>query len=80
MLIIDDEFVQATQKSEQELRVEIALLLYAQEMLSFGQARKLAGMDAIEFEQLLFTRKIPNAYSEHDLDSDLATLEQFKHT
>ncbi len=78
MLIIDDEFVQATQKSEQELRVEIALFLYAQEMLSFGQARKLACMDTVEFEQLLFTRKVPSAYSVEDLDSDLATLHQLK--
>ena len=80
MLIIDDEFVQATQKSEQELRVEIALLLYAQEMLSFGQACKLAGIDSVEFEQLLFTRKIPSTYSEQDLDSDLATLGQLRNT
>lgn len=43
-LIIPDELLQHAQMTEQELKTEIALLLYARHNLSIGRAAELAGM------------------------------------
>ena len=45
---------------EAELLKELALALYAQELLSFGKARELANLDHWQFSQLLGDRHIPN--------------------
>lgn len=50
---ISDSIVQALrlpeQRIEQELRRELAIALYTQEILSFGKARELVEMDKYEF-------------------------------
>ena len=54
---ISDSIVQALrlpeQRIERELRRELAVALYTQDILSFGKARELAEMDKYEFGQLL---------------------------
>lgn len=75
MLIIEDSVLQAANMSEQELKVELAVMLYAQNRLSFGQARKLAGMGYFEFEKLLFDRNIPAHYDVEEFKEDLKTIE-----
>ena len=57
-----------------ELKVELAVHLYAEGRLSTGKARELAGMSLWEFRQLLASRRIPAHYEKDDLDADLATL------
>jgi len=59
-----------------ELKVEMAVHLYAQGRLSIGKARELAGMALWEFRQLLASRRIPPHYTTTDLDEDLATLRE----
>jgi len=78
MLVISDELVQSTKMSERDLKIEIAIALYEKGILSFGQARKLAGMAYFEFEKLLFDRNIPSGYTTDDLESDLATLKKLR--
>ena len=56
---------------EAELLKELALALYAQELLSFGKARELANLDHWQFSQLLGERNIPRHYSETELTEDL---------
>ncbi len=56
---------------EAELLKELALVLYAQDLLSFGKARELANLDHWQFSQLLGERNIPRHYSETDLAEDL---------
>jgi len=57
-----------------ELKVELAVYLYAQGRLSMGKARELAGMALWEFRQLLASRSIPTHYDQVELDEDVATL------
>jgi predicted HTH domain antitoxin len=57
----------------------LALLFYQQQRLSFGQARKLAGMSYTDFEHLLFERGIPRFTSEA-LEEDLKTIDSLKNT
>ena len=75
-LEIPDSIAQAIRLPEkrmkEELLIELALALYAQEMLSFGKARELAGMSAYAFGQLLGKREIPRHYGIEDLTEDVA--------
>lgn len=72
---ISDSIVQALrlpeQRIEQELRRELAIALYTQDILSFGKARELAEMDKYEFGQLLSHREVERHYGFEELDDDL---------
>ena len=59
-------------EKQRQLKTELALDLYAQEMLPFGKACELAGMGKTEFGLLLGKRGIPRHYDELDLQDDLA--------
>ena len=75
-LQIPDSVVQAIRLPEeriaQELRVELAIALYAQGLLSFGKARELAERGKYEFGRLLGERGIVRHYGQEDLEDDLA--------
>lgn len=76
ILDIPDSIAQAVRlpsgEREQRLRVELAISLYAQGLLSFGKARQLAEMDKFEFGVLLTKRHIPRHYVADDLQDDLS--------
>lgn len=74
MLSIPDDVLRATPVSEQELRQDIAVLLY-QKGLPPGKAAAVAGLDRYAFRHLLASRKVPLQYSIEDLDRDVATLQ-----
>ena len=57
-----------------EMKLELALALYAQRRLGVGKARELAGLSLWEFRQILALRKIPPHYDTQDLVEDLANL------
>jgi len=55
-----------------ELLVELAIALYAQNILSFGKARELARMGQYEFGKLLGARQIPRHYGREELEDDVS--------
>jgi len=57
-------------QGEQAILREIAIKLYARNIFTFGQARRLANLSVWEFQQLLGQHNIPRHYSETDLVSD----------
>lgn len=59
-------------EQEKQLKVGLALSLYAQGLLSFGKAYELAEMTMVEFGLLLGKRNIPRQYDEQDLKDDIA--------
>lgn len=59
-------------EQQKQLKVELALSLYAQGLLSFGKACELAEMTKVEFSLLLGKRDIPRQYDEQDLQDDIA--------
>ena len=75
-LEIPDSIAQAIhlpeQRIPQELLVELALALYAQNLLSFGKARQLTHLGKYEFGQLLGARGIMRHYTREELEDDLA--------
>ena len=62
-------------QGEQAILQEIALQLYARNIFTFGQARRLANLSVWEFQQLLGQQKIQRHYSETDLAEELDTIQ-----
>jgi len=75
---ISQDVLDSARLTVPELKVELAVYLYAQGRLAIGKARELAGMSLWDFRQLLSVRGIPPHYDEDDLDSDVATLRRLK--
>ena len=59
-------------EQRRQLKVELAVSLYGQGILSMGKARELADMTKVEFGLLLGKRNIPRHYSTQDMQDDLA--------
>ena len=74
-LHIPDSVTQAIRLPEKRMRedllVELAVALYAQEVLSFGKARELAAVSKYEFGQLLGKRGIPRHYGWEEFEDDV---------
>ena len=77
-LTIPDEVLHAAQVSEQELKRDIAVMLYAAGRLSTGKAAELAGMGYAEFQHLLATRDVPSNYDLTDLEQDLRSIRELR--
>lgn len=73
MVQISDDVLKAVPISEDELRQEIAVLLY-QKGLPPGKAAAVAGMDRFAFRHLLASRRVPVQYDVEDLEQDLSTM------
>ncbi|WP_099209754.1 UPF0175 family protein [Thermococcus henrietii] len=61
---------------EERVRIELALRLYEKGILSFGQARRLAGLSKWEFIELLSKEGLGIPYDEEELENDLRVLEE----
>ncbi|MGC9528100.1 MAG: UPF0175 family protein [Limnospira sp.] len=74
-ITIPDDIFQSTGMSEAELKLEIAVMLYQTEKLTLGNASRLAGMNQLNFQQLLASRNICIHYDVEDLKQDIQTLQ-----
>ncbi len=73
-LEIPQDVLDAAQMNTHDLWRELALTLYAQNRLSLGKARELAGLSLWEFRQWLGLRRIEAHYDSDDLQDDIETL------
>lgn len=73
-ILITDDLLRQANMSEQELRLEIALMLFQKEVFTLGQASTFAGVAQFAFQQEMARRKIPMHYGEEELEEDLARL------
>ena len=76
VLQVPQDILDSARLTISELRVEMAIYLYAQGRLSIGKARELADMSLWEFRQLLASRRISPHYDKGDLDTDMVTLRE----
>ncbi|MDA1190167.1 MAG: UPF0175 family protein [Candidatus Poribacteria bacterium] len=74
--LISDDLVRATQMTEQEIKLEIALLLFEKEKLTLGQAADYLEVTRIEFQRELAKRKIPIHYGVEELRRDIEALDK----
>lgn len=77
-LEIPQDVLDSARLSIDELRVELAVHLYAQGRLSLGRAHELAGLSLWQFRQILGARRIPAHMDAEDLRQDLATLRELR--
>jgi len=68
------DIIESAQLTVQEIKLEIAVLLYAQRRLPIGKACELAGVTLPEFRKTLGSRRIPAHYDPEDLEDDVETL------
>lgn len=74
-LEIPDEIIQSSGMSKEELAQEIAIMLFQKDRLTLAQAAKFAGMNRLQFQHLLASRRIPVHYDVNDFQEDLKTLQ-----
>ncbi len=76
MIRVPRDIVEAARIPEAEFervaRVELAVALYARGVLSFGQARRLAGLSKWEFLEELAKRGVERHYTREELEDDIA--------
>lgn len=76
ILEIPDQIAHAirlpTGEREQSLMTELAVALYARELLSFGKAWEMTSLTRVEFGLLLERRVVPRHFTDQDLEDDLA--------
>ncbi len=77
-LIIPDHILQSTRMSQEELKAEIAVMLFQKMKLTLGQASELAGMSQLQFQHLLASRQISIHYEIDDFEQDLKTLQELE--
>lgn len=73
-LVIPGQVLEQAKFSPSELRLEIAVYLYAKERLTMGQNQRLAGLDRIAFQKQLSKRGVFIHYDVNDLHDDLSSL------
>ena len=73
-LTIPEEVLQASHLTPLELKREIAVMLFAQDRLTLGQASELSEMSQRRFLSLLSSRQIPVHYDQAELTRDLETI------
>lgn len=75
-IVIPDDILQATRLTEDELKQELAVILFEKDKLTLGQASILAGMNRLQFQYLLASRKIPVHYGLAEFEQDIKTLKE----
>ena len=71
---IPDDVLHSARMSEEEMRQELAALLFKQERLTLAQAARFAGQDRFRFQHLLASRGIRVHYDVEEFEADLQTL------
>lgn len=79
---IPEECLKAIKLPEEEipdrLKKELAVRLYSKNLLGFGKARQLAGLNRWEFHDLLGKENVVRRYDVRELEEDLKTLEELE--
>ena len=75
-MIVAEELLSLTGMTEQQLRQQLALWLYAKGKLSMGRAVKFAQVNRAEFMDLMAKNNVVLNYSIDDLESDMQTIQK----
>jgi predicted HTH domain antitoxin len=77
-LIVPREFLESANMSEDEMRIDLAVHLYATRRLSMGKAKKLAGLDLFSFQKEMAKRDVYLNYDVEELKKDIETMERLR--
>jgi predicted HTH domain antitoxin len=73
-IVVSDELLRSIGMSEEEVRGELAVLLFEKGRCTLAQASRLAGMSRIGFQKILQARGIPIHYGTDEFRRDLDNL------
>jgi predicted HTH domain antitoxin len=74
-LTIPDDILEAADLTEKDCLIELAVHLYAERRITFGQALRLSQLTRAELEKELARRDI-SLYTVEDLNRDVAALKE----
>ncbi len=77
-LMINEEVLLNANMSAEDLLIEIAVHLYDIGKLTLGQARNMAGLDQISFQQEMSKRDVLIKYNQEDFMDDLDAIKAYK--
>ncbi len=77
-VLIPDDILRSARVSDDELRLEIAIMLYSMNRLTLGQASEFCNLSQFEFQNILGDRKIPINYDVEEFERDLKTIDSIK--
>ncbi len=77
-IVIPQDILEAAKITEEELKIELALLLYKQNKISSGKVRNWLGLSVLEFQHELAKRDLYLNYDIEDLNQDVETLKSLK--
>jgi predicted HTH domain antitoxin len=77
-LIIPGSILERAEMTPSEFLVEMAVYLYGKEKISIGQAKDLAGLDLISFQQALSQRDVHIHYDVEDYYEDVKNLDKLE--
>lgn len=72
---LPDDFFAQKLYSEQELRTDVAVLLYQRRLVTLARAARWLGLSRLAFQKVLADRGIPINYSVADFQVDLQSLQ-----
>lgn len=75
-VVIPNEILTTTRMNEEEMKREIAVMLFEKDKLTLAQASRFAGMNRIAFQHLLASREIPVHYGVEDFEQDIKNLHE----
>lgn len=75
-VVLDDSFIEPLHLSSEELKMDVAVGLYARRRVSLGKAARIAGMSSIEFQKHLGSLQIPLHYNAGDWAQDLKLVRE----
>ncbi|MEB3886347.1 UPF0175 family protein [Lyngbya sp. CCY1209] len=73
-IVIPEEILKAAEVSEDELKIDLALILYKKNKISSGQVRAWLGLTVLEFQHELAKRDLCLNYDVEELNQDVQTL------
>jgi len=71
---VPNDFISVSGYSEQDLKVDLAVLLYKRQTVTLARAARWLGMTRLEFQKTLTEHGFPVNYSIKDFETDLKTI------
>lgn len=71
---ISDNIINKARLSKEQIQLRLAILLFKEELITLGQASKMANMHQILFQKELAKRKTPVHYGVDDFEKDWETI------
>lgn len=73
-LDLPNNLISSTAYSEQDLKIDVAVMLYQRKLLTLARAANWVDMTRLQFQKILAERNVPINYTEADFDIDLKSI------